>query len=69
MKMIDPNKPMTISLSAGYLSVVMQALYKLPYEHSAPIIDELRRQISQAAPEAFEIPAATPRVNGIDVRE
>jgi hypothetical protein len=62
--MIDANKPMTVSLSAGYMNVVMQALYKLPYEHSAPVIDELRRQISEAAPEAFE---TAPRVNGMDV--
>jgi hypothetical protein len=66
--MIDANKPMTVSLSAGFMNVVMQALYDLPYKHSAPVIDELRRQISEATPEAFEIAAAeAPRVNGMDV--
>lgn len=67
--MIDVNKQVTVSLSAGALNVVMQALYELPYKHSAPIVDELRRQISEAEPQAFEIAAAAPRVNGIDVRE
>jgi hypothetical protein len=66
--MIDANKPMSVSLSAGYMNIVMQALYELPYKHSAPVIEELRRQISEATPEAFELPAA-PRVNGADVRE
>jgi hypothetical protein len=66
--MIDANKPMTVSLMAGQMNVVMQALYELPYKHSAPVIEELRRQISEAAPEAFEM-AAAPRVNGADVRE
>jgi hypothetical protein len=64
--MIDANKAMTVSLSAGFMNVVMQALYELPFKHSAPVIDELRRQISEAAPEAFEV-AAAPRVNGMDV--
>jgi hypothetical protein len=65
--MIDANKPMTVSLSAGYMNVVMQALYELPFKHSAPVIEELRRQISEAAPEAFEAAATAPRVNGMDV--
>jgi hypothetical protein len=64
--MIDVNKAMTVSLLAGHMSVIMQALYKVPYEFSAPVIDELRRQISETTPEAFELTAA-PRVNGIDV--
>jgi hypothetical protein len=68
--MIDANKTMTVSLAAGFMNIVMQALYELPYKHSAPVIDELRRQISEAAPEAFEMAAAAaPRVNGADVRE
>jgi hypothetical protein len=63
--MIDANKPMTVSLPAGAMNVVMQALGKLPYEQVAPIIDELRRQIFEAEPRAFDM-AAAPRVNGID---
>jgi hypothetical protein len=66
--MIDANKPMTVSLSAGAMNVVMQALYELPYKHAAPIIEELRRQILEAEPQAFDMAAAAsaPRVNGID---
>lgn len=76
--MIDASKPMTVSLPAAHMSIVMQALYKLPYEVVAPLIDELRRQIQEAEPEAFQMAAASrlqdaaasaPRVNGIDVRE
>jgi hypothetical protein len=74
--MIDANKPMTVSLSAGAMNVVMQALYELPYKHAAPIIEELRRQILEAEPQAFDphlrgdsmaAAASAPRVNGIDV--
>jgi hypothetical protein len=65
--MIDVNKQVTVSLSAGAMNVVMQALYELAYKHSAPIIDELRRQIKEAEPQAFDMAAAAaPRVNGID---
>jgi hypothetical protein len=67
--MIDANTTMTVNLTAGFMNIVMQALYELPYKHSAPVINELRRQIEEAAPEAFEIAAAAPRVNGADVRE
>lgn len=65
--MIDANKTVTVSLPAGFMDVVMRGLYKLPYEHSAHVIDELRRQILEAEPEAFDMAAAAPRVNGIDV--
>jgi hypothetical protein len=64
--MIDVNKPITVTLPAGAINVVMQALYKLPYEHAAPVIDNLRRQILDAEPEAFDMTTA-PRVNGADV--
>jgi hypothetical protein len=72
--MIDANKPMTVSLTAGYMDVVMRALYELPYKHAAPIVDELRRQILEAEPQAFDprlrgdfmAAASAPRVNGID---
>ena len=57
---------MTVSLSAGAMDVVMRALYELPYKHVSPIIDDLRRQILEAEPQAFDIAAAAPRVNGID---
>jgi hypothetical protein len=68
--MIDVNKPMTVSLSAGHMNVVMQALYDVAYKFSAPVINELRRQIEEAAPEAFDMAAAAaPRVNGADVRD
>jgi hypothetical protein len=67
--MIDANKPMSISLSAAMMNVVMQALYELQYKHAAPVVDELRRQILEAEPQAFDMAAAAPRVNGIDVRE
>ena len=66
--MIDVNKPITVSLSAGAMDVMMRALYELPYKHAAPIIDELRRQIIEAEPQAFDIAAAAaPRLNGVDV--
>jgi hypothetical protein len=66
--MIDVNKPVTVTLTAGALNVVMQALYELQNKH-AVIIDELRRQIVEAEPQAFEMAAvpSTPRMNGIDV--
>jgi hypothetical protein len=66
--MIDANKPMAVNLTAGQMNVVMQALYELPYKHAAPIIEDLRRQILEAEPEAFDVAttAAAPRVNGID---
>ena len=66
--MIDANQMITVNLSAGAMDVVMRALYELPYKHAAPIVDDLRRQILDAEPQAFDI-AAVPRVNGIDVRE
>jgi hypothetical protein len=66
--MIDANKPMTVILSAGQMDVVMRALYELPYRHSAPVIDELRRQILEVEPQAFGMSVAdAPRLNGIDV--
>jgi hypothetical protein len=68
--MIDANKTVTLSLSAGAIDMVMRALYELPYKHAAPIVDDLRRQILEAEPQAFDMAAAAPRVNGIDaVRE
>ena len=66
--MIDVNKPMTVTLSAGAMDVMMRALYELPYRHAAPIIEDLRRQILETEPQAFDVAAAAaPRVNGIDV--
>jgi hypothetical protein len=67
--MIDANKPVTVTLSAGAMNVVIQALYEVQYKHAAPIIDELRRQISEAEPQAFDMGAAAsaPRVNGMDI--
>jgi hypothetical protein len=67
--MIDASKTMTVSLSAAAMDMVMRALYELPYKHAQPIVDELRRQILEAEPQAFDLPMAAPRVNGIDVRE
>jgi hypothetical protein len=68
--MIDASKTMTVSLPAGAMDVVMRALYELPYKHAAPVIEELRRQILEIEPQAFDVAAAAaPRVNGIDVRE
>jgi hypothetical protein len=75
--MIDAQKPMTVTLTAGAMHVVMQALGELAYKHSAPIIDELRRQIQEAEPQAFDprlrgdsmAATSAPRVNGIDVRD
>jgi hypothetical protein len=65
--MIDASKPMTVSLPAAAMNVVMQALYELPYRTAAPIIEELRRQILEAEPQAFDMATASaPRVNGID---
>jgi hypothetical protein len=67
--MIDANKPVTVTLSAGAMNVVIQALYEVQYKHAAPIIDELRRQISEAEPQAFDMAAtaSAPRVNGMDI--
>jgi hypothetical protein len=71
--MIDVNKPVTVSLPAGVMNVVMRALYELPYKDAAPIIDELRRQILEAEPQAFDMPAppaaavSATRINGVDV--
>jgi hypothetical protein len=68
--MIDAARLVTVTLPAGAMDVVMRALYELQYKVAAPVIEELRRQILEAEPQAFDVPAAAaaqpPRVNGID---
>jgi hypothetical protein len=68
--MIDANKMITVTLSASHMDAVMRGLYGLTYGLAEPVVNELRRQIQEAEPQAFDIAAAVaPRVNGIDVRE
>jgi hypothetical protein len=69
--MIDANTPVTVVLPASAMDVIMMGLRELPYKHAQPIIDELRRQILDAQPTAFDTAAqpstaTPPRVNGID---
>lgn len=68
--MIDGNTPIHTTLSAEHWRLLLQGADQMPHGIIRPVIDEVRRQIVEAHPSAFEVPQASmappPRVNGLD---
>jgi hypothetical protein len=64
--MIDVNTTVQLTLTAGHCVTILQGLDELPHKHSRAVIDELRRQIAEAHPQAFEQPpeGQRPLANG-----
>ena len=70
--MIDVSTTVHLTLPAGHCVTILQGLDELPHKISRAVVDEVRRQIAEAHPQAFEQPqtiAPTPLPNGHDARE
>ena len=57
--MIEPDRELPLTLTAGQVNIVFSALSEAPYRVAAPVIDTLRRQILAIDPHAFDCPTAT----------
>lgn len=65
--MINADRELSLTLTAGDLNVVFNALSEAPYRVAAPIIEKLRQQVVAVDPTAFEQPAPErPAPNGQD---
>jgi hypothetical protein len=62
--MIDPERELPLTLTAGQVNVVFGALGEAPYRIAAPVIETLRRQVLAIDPTAFERPPAPAGLNG-----
>jgi hypothetical protein len=64
--MIDVNATIQLTLTAGHCATVLQGLDELPHKLSRAVFDEVRRQIAEAHPQAFEQPPESqqPLANG-----
>ena len=63
---MDEQKPITVTLPAVAWNVVGAGLGKLLHEVSAPVFDEIRRQVNgalTASPEPSAEPAPLPDLN------
>ena len=71
--MLDVNATVHLTLPAGHVATVLQGLDELPHRVSRPVVDEVRRQIAEQHPSAFDQPPAVvpqqPMPNGHDARE
>lgn len=54
--MIDVNARVNLTLPAGHVVAILQGLDELPHKVSRAAIDEVRRQLSEQHPTAFEQP-------------
>jgi len=57
---LDVNQSVHLTLPAGACDVILRALGETPYRIAAPVIEMIQRQISEAHPGAFALPAAPP---------
>jgi hypothetical protein len=65
--MINADRELSLTLTAGDLNVVFNALSEAPYRVVAPIIEKLRQQVVAVDPTAFDQPAPErPARNGED---
>ena len=60
---MTPDTQLTVTLSANEWNGVFAAMGKAQYEMVAPLIDRIRRQMTEQEPEAFG-PLAQPAMNG-----
>ena len=69
--MLDVNALVHLTLPAQHCVIILQGLDELPHRVSRAVVDEVRRQIAEEHPAAFDQPPAAPPPvsNGHDARE
>lgn len=65
--MIELNATVHLTLPAGLVVTLLQGLDELPHRVARPVVDEVRRQIADQHPAAFDQPPmVAPVPNGHD---
>jgi hypothetical protein len=57
--MLNPDHPLTITLTAADMNTVLAAIGELPYRIANPIMEKVRQQVLAIDPEAFTQPGQT----------